>query len=130
MSTGLDNDNFIISSTTAVHHTGALNASLLKLGTFAQTMLGVVLTTTVLAATVGVVVLTSVGVTYDPPVAHPDFVDAYKNTVTLVFPLKNDLDPKGGTLTITALTNPVYGSASIVNNGQAIQYKAPGIILG
>jgi len=37
-------------------------------------------------------------------------------------PLANDTDPDGDTLTITSITAPQYGTATIVNGGKAITF--------
>lgn len=47
------------------------------------------------------------------------------NSVT-INALLNDSDPDNDTLTITAVTQPLSGTATIINNGGAIQYSAGG----
>lgn len=60
-----------------------------------------------------------------PPVAVND--TAYADTLTTIsIPLlANDSDPDGQALTITSVTTPTRGTASIASGGGAVTYNAP-----
>ncbi|MDA0301799.1 MAG: cadherin-like domain-containing protein [Chloroflexi bacterium] len=68
-------------------------------------------------ATVNLVVAASVGV----PVANDDTATVPMNTATPVNVLANDTDPDGHTLTITAVSTPAHGTATIVG-GTSVTY--------
>ncbi len=71
-------DNIIISTSQQTAGSTAANVSLLKLGTVTQTMIGVVVTSVVIMATIATVILIGTGVGYQPPVARPDPPSVYK----------------------------------------------------
>ena len=52
-----------------------------------------------------------------PPVATADTASALKGTATTIAVLSNDSDPDGNTLTVTAVTTPAHGTATINANG-------------
>lgn len=62
--------------------------------------------------------------TNPPPVAENDFynVNLYSCCTISLFVLANDSDVNGGTLTITSISTPSLGVASISSNGTVIQY--------
>ena len=62
-----------------------------------------------------------------PPVANNDGqVRLQIWEMETIFPLVNDTDPNGHSLTIISATNPAKGSASIINGGTAIRFSAGG----
>ena len=61
----------------------------------------------------------------NPPTANYDTASVNTNTSVTIFVLANDTDPDGDSLTITSVTQPLFGSnASIVNSGTAIRFDA------
>ena len=48
----------------------------------------------------------------NPPVANPDTLALDENTAATADVLANDTDPDGGTLTLTAVSQPAHGSAT------------------
>lgn len=117
-------DNVIISSSQQTVGMNAANISLLKLGTFGQTILGVVVTGFVVAATVATIALISTRVGFEPPRANPDYVIMEKNTIATIRPLANDIDPRGGKLKVTKVGRATYGTVQIATDFQTVIYTA------
>lgn len=69
-------------------------------------------------------VTATVANTNNPPTANYDTASVNTNSSVTIFALANDTDPDGDTLSITSVTQPLSGSASIVNNGTAVQFTA------
>lgn len=59
------------------------------------------------------------------PVAADDDASATVSAFQSIYPLLNDTDANGHTLTITAVTTPTGGSVSIGSGGSYVNYYAP-----
>lgn len=59
-----------------------------------------------------------------PPVAVNDTLQAIAGAASVIDPRINDSDPNGHPLTITAVTAPAHGTASITGSGTSITYTA------
>jgi hypothetical protein len=59
----------------------------------------------------------------DAPVAQPDTATTVKNAAVNIAVLANDADLDGDQLSVSALTQPANGTASITNNGSVINYR-------
>ncbi|EFC39606.1 predicted protein [Naegleria gruberi] len=122
--------NTVLGSTTAAKHAVGFNLSLLKGGTITQTIIGAIITALVIASTVATIILVSVGVGYNPPVAANDFASTYKRMPVTVDVLINDNDPRGGNLTLTQIVNqPKYGTVKILSRSQVV-YQSIGSFSG
>jgi Ca2+-binding RTX toxin-like protein len=62
----------------------------------------------------------------DPPVARHDAAITVMDTSVQIFPLKNDSDPDGDSLSISAVTQPANGGASIVGPDRLNYSPRPG----
>jgi YD repeat-containing protein len=60
------------------------------------------------------------------PVAIADAASTTVSSVQAIFPLGNDTDANGHTLTITSVTTTTGGSAAIAPGGASVNYTAPG----
>ncbi len=59
----------------------------------------------------------------DAPTAQPDSATTPKNAAVNIAALANDVDLDGNQLSITAVTSPANGTASITSNGTVINYR-------
>lgn len=59
-----------------------------------------------------------------PPVAVNDTLQAIAGAASMIDPRLNDSDPNGHALTITEVTAPAHGTASITGSGTSITYIA------
>ena len=59
----------------------------------------------------------------EDPVAQADNATTTRNTTVNILVLSNDVDPDGDPLTITAVTQPANGTATITNGGTRVSYK-------
>ena len=59
---------------------------------------------------------------YLPPVANADSISAAENTAITFDPRVNDTDPYGFALTVSAVSSPTSGTATINSGGTAITY--------
>ncbi len=62
----------------------------------------------------------------DPPNARSDSAETTRDTPVAVAVLSNDSDPDGDALTITAVTQPIHGSATIQNGTAVVYTPSPG----
>lgn len=62
------------------------------------------------------------------PVAQPDYAETETTGVVAIMVLANDSDPDGDPLTVTAVTTPISGTATIAPGGGYIFYSAPASI--
>lgn len=60
-----------------------------------------------------------------PPVAVDDDASATVSAVQAIFPLANDTDANGHTLTVTSVSTPTGGSVAIGSGGGYVNYSAP-----
>jgi hypothetical protein len=67
----------VVSTTGAASSVSAVNLSLVKISTITQTILGVAVSSLVVLATVVTIVLISTRAEYEPPVANPDYGNAF-----------------------------------------------------
>src|SRR3989338_3721354 len=113
----------VVSGASASSSAGAVNLSLIKISTITQTLLGIAVTGLVVLATVVTIVLISTRAGYDPPLAYPDFATSFKNNQFDINVLSNDKNPRGDNLTVTYITTPDFGSATIID-GNRVQFTA------
>ncbi|MEM7256310.1 MAG: Ig-like domain-containing protein [Pseudomonadota bacterium] len=66
--------------------------------------------------TASAVVTVTVQAANQPPVAVADRVATEQNEPVTIAPLANDTDPEGDTITVSNLTNPANGSATVDND--------------
>jgi hypothetical protein len=90
-------------------------------------LVGATIAFSVLVAAVITVAVVAARSKYDSPILLDDKDTTYKTIPKNIYVLKNDVDPKGGTLTITAVTQPPYGTVQILSNGAYLQYTPKNI---
>ena len=56
----------------------------------------------------------------DLPVSNPDTASTFEDTPVTIFPLANDSDVEGGTLTIVSVSDPPHGTVTFLPSGQII----------
>jgi hypothetical protein len=116
------NDAVLISTSVVSKGGAAANVSLMKLGTFAQTLVGLFITGAVICATVTTIVLISTQVGASAPVAVDDYKTVNKMTPVDINVMYNDRDLKGGNITLHSYTNAFHGQVSISPNGKSLRY--------
>lgn len=62
------------------------------------------------------------GAADQPPIATNDTATTPVNTVIQIDPRGNDFDPDGDPMTVTAITSPSHGTASIILSGHYVEY--------
>jgi hypothetical protein len=108
-----------------------LTSSLFKMGPIIHVALGVTVAFMVLTAAVVTTVSIAATSQYSSPVAVDDVDVTYKTTFKDIYVLKNDVDPKDGTLTVMAVTQSPYGKVQIMDNGAYIRYTPSNVgVLG
>ncbi|KAG2378326.1 hypothetical protein C9374_008469 [Naegleria lovaniensis] len=123
-------ENITLGSTTAARQVVGFNLSLLKGGTITQTIVGGIITSLVIASTVATIILVSVGVGYSPPEPKNDVATTFKRVPVTLDVLLNDVDPRGGNLTLTNIVvNPRFGIAKIISKSK-IMYQSVGAFTG
>ncbi|KAF0974735.1 hypothetical protein FDP41_006209 [Naegleria fowleri] len=123
-------ETITLGSTTAARQVVGFNLSLLKGGTITQTIVGGIITSLVIASTVATIILVSVGVGYSPPEPKNDMATTFKRVPVTLDVLLNDVDPRGGNLTLTNIVvNPRYGVAKIISKSK-IMYQSIGAFTG
>ncbi|KAF0983500.1 hypothetical protein FDP41_010565 [Naegleria fowleri] len=123
-------ETITLGSTTAAKQVVGFNVSLLKGGTITQAIAGGVITSLVIASTVATIILVSVGVGYSPPEPKNDMATTFKRVPVTVDVLLNDVDPRGGNLTLTSIVmNPSNGVAKIISKSK-IMYQSIGAFTG
>ena len=81
-------------------------------------------------ATATVTVTVSSTPTNQPPIVRNDFAATRRRNPVVVSVLANDADPDGDALTVSAVTQPADGRATISGGGQTVTYRAPAGFLG
>ncbi|KAG2374233.1 hypothetical protein C9374_011070 [Naegleria lovaniensis] len=120
----------IVSSSTSKLEGFTINPSLIKTSTLVQTILGLFIGGVVIASVVATVILVSVGVGYQAPTPKPDFAETFKRTPITINVLMNDVDPRGGNLTVQSIkTSPLNGSVKIVSSSSVV-YQSNGTFSG
>ncbi|KAG2382133.1 hypothetical protein C9374_005925 [Naegleria lovaniensis] len=123
-------EQITLGSTTAAREVIGFNLSLLKGGTITQTIVGGIITALVIASTVATIILVSVGVGYSPPTAKNDLATTYKRVPITINVLLNDVDPRGGNLTLSDIAvQPQYGTVKIVSR-TSVLYQSLGAFTG
>ncbi|KAG2393293.1 hypothetical protein C9374_006824 [Naegleria lovaniensis] len=123
-------EQITIGSTTTKTDSVGFNLSLLKGGTISQTIVGGIITALVLASTVATIILVSVGVGYSAPQPKDDIATTYKRVPIIVDVLLNDVDPRGGNLTLVDIAiQPQFGTAKIISKN-SIVYQSLGSFSG
>ncbi|EFC39496.1 predicted protein [Naegleria gruberi] len=110
----------VITSSTVGRTAFGPNLSLLKGGTISQTIVGLIVSASVVASLVVTIVMISVGAGVQNPTLKPDYYELYKKTPSKLYPLLNDIDPRGGNLTILNVTQPLHGKAVLSSAGMVI----------
>ncbi|MNH53468.1 RHS Repeat protein [compost metagenome] len=127
-----DGDPLTITAVSAV--TGGGTAAIMGGGTHlrftAPTTTGVKSFTYTISDGRGGTATAAVNVTVTPPpnrapVANPDNGSVYSGSTVAIMALANDTDPDGDALTITSVSNPSMGTASVGPGGGYILYNAP-----
>ncbi|KAG2378190.1 hypothetical protein C9374_008333 [Naegleria lovaniensis] len=91
---------------------------------------GGVITALVIASTVATIILVSVGVGYSPPQPKNDMATTFKRVPITLDVLLNDVDPRGGNLTLTNIVvSPRHGVAKIISKSK-IMYQSLGAFTG
>jgi len=114
---GKDN-SLIIGESVAVVDEKKVNMSLVKSTAVHQAIFGIILSVVVAVTTGALIALISTGVGYHPPSLKPDHVSVLKNVETVLFPLRNDVDSRGGNLTLVSIQQPHHGIARILDQGK------------
>jgi hypothetical protein len=92
------------------------------MGTLQQIIMGLLLGVVVAGTTILLIVLIAKRTGYSPPKATDDYYSVNKGIEASLFPLRNDIDPKAGNLTILRTGIPRHGS--VKNVGTKLLYTA------
>eukprot|EP01080_Neovahlkampfia_damariscottae_P006830 gene6830-10995_t len=110
----------ILTATSSSASTG-LNFSLFKVGPLMQVLAGATFASMALTATTLTVIVVATTSSFAAPVLKPDTYITTKTNLLKMDVLLNDVDPKGGVLKISKVTQPRYGSV-VIDAGNFLLY--------